>query len=87
MKPGERIAELVETRNMTRSLFEPSRRRLDQCADVLSVQEAADFFGVSLGRMRAAIADRQIRSFRIGRRVLVPRAALESIINAESEIR
>ncbi len=55
-------------------------RRIDECPDVLNVAETAVLLGVSRNLVWRAIARRQIRAVRIGRRVLVPRSALVALM-------
>ena len=47
---------------------------------VLSVKEAREQLGLSRGLMYEAIRNGQIPSIRIGRRILIPRAALERLL-------
>jgi excisionase family DNA binding protein len=44
--------------------------------DVLSVNEAADFMNVSPNSLRKALSQKEIASFRLGGRLLVPRRSL-----------
>jgi len=53
---------------------------------LLSVEEVAMHFGISILTAREAVASRQIPSVRIGKRDLIPRAALRRmLLNAGSE--
>lgn len=47
---------------------------------VLSVEEARKQLGLSRGLMYEAVRTGQIPSVRIGRRILIPRAALERLL-------
>jgi excisionase family DNA binding protein len=51
--------------------------------DLDRVNESAVATGLSLGSTNAAIRSGQIPSIRIGRRVFVPRLALEKFLNGE----
>ena len=55
-------------------------RRLDACPDVLTVAETAVLLGVSRNLVWRAVARHQVRTLRIGRRVLVPRSALRDLL-------
>jgi excisionase family DNA binding protein len=48
---------------------------------VLSVKEARGQLGLSRGLMYEALRTGQIPSIRIGRRILIPRAALERLLD------
>ena len=47
---------------------------------VLSVEEARKLLGISRGLMYEAVRTRQIPSIRIGRRILIPRAGLQQLL-------
>lgn len=47
--------------------------RLAELPEVLTVDQAAEYLGLSRNSAYAAVARREIRSVKIGRRVLVPR--------------
>ena len=47
---------------------------------VLSVEEARKLLGLSRGLMYEAVRSGQLPSVRIGRRILIPRAALERLL-------
>lgn len=47
---------------------------------VFSVEEARRLLGLSRGLMYQAIRNGQVPSIRIGRRILIPRAALERML-------
>lgn len=49
-----------------------------------SVEEARRLLGLSRGLMYEAVRTGQIPSLRIGRRILIPRAALEQLLNGSS---
>lgn len=49
---------------------------------VLTVSEAAKQLGLSRGLMYEAVRTNQIPSIRIGRRILIPRAALQRLLDA-----
>lgn len=49
----------------------------------LTVREAAKLLGLSKMTAYAAVREGQIPSLRIGRRVLVPRLALERLLDSE----
>ena len=51
---------------------------------VLSVEEARKQLGLSRGLMYEAIRRGQIPSIRIGRRILIPRAGLERLLEGAS---
>lgn len=51
----------------------------------MTVIEAARLLGISRGSCYEAIRAGQVPSIRIGRRVLVPRALLEAMINEPSD--
>lgn len=53
---------------------QPSERR-----PVFTVDELAKLWGVHSSTIRAAIADGSVPSFRCGRRILIPRAAIEKM--------
>jgi excisionase family DNA binding protein len=48
-----------------------------------SVQEVAQLLGISRGAAYEAVASGQIPSIRIGRRLLVPRASLNRLLNSD----
>jgi len=48
----------------------------------LDVDEAAELLGLSRDATYAAVAAKQIPSLRIGRRIVIPRAALERMLDA-----
>ena len=50
-------------------------------AKVLTVDEAAKLLRISRGSAYEAVARKEIPSIKIGRRILVPRAAIEALIN------
>lgn len=50
---------------------------------VLSPEEARKLLGLSRGSIYQALNSGQIPSLRIGRRILIPRARLEQLINGE----
>ena len=53
----------------------------DKARLVFSVEEARRKLGVSRGLMYEAIRTGQIPSIRLGRRILIPRAALERLLD------
>lgn len=53
---------------------------------VLSVEEARKLLGLSRGLMYEAVRSGQLPSVRIGRRILIPRAALKRLLE-EADIR
>ncbi len=54
--------------------------RLAELPEVLSVDQVADYLGLARNSAYAAVARGEIRSVRIGRRLIVPRSAIEQII-------
>lgn len=48
---------------------------------VYSVEEVATLLGMSKNPVYDAIRERQIPSIKIGRRILIPRAALEEMLS------
>lgn len=50
----------------------------------LSAKEAAELIGVHENTLRALIARGELRAVRVGRRVLVPRAALEHLLEGQN---
>jgi excisionase family DNA binding protein len=48
----------------------------------MDVDEAAKLLGLSRNATYAAVAAKQIPSLRIGRRIVIPRAALERMLEA-----
>ncbi len=52
---------------------------------VLSVKEARRQLGLSRGLMYEALRSGQIPSIRIGRRILIPRAALKRMLDRAAE--
>ena len=50
---------------------------------VLSVPEAAEVLGISRSTAYELVAAGELRSFRLGRRVLVPLPAIEALIEGE----
>ncbi len=58
----------------------PPVRRLEDLPDVLTVAETALFLRVSKNLVWRAIALGQIGVLRIGRRVLVPKSALNTLL-------
>ena len=53
---------------------------------VFSVEEARQRLGISRNLMYEAIRTGQIPSIRIGRRILVPRAALQRMLEKDSQL-
>lgn len=53
----------------------------------LSAHEVAEVLGVSLLTVRRRIADGTLPAVRIGRRIVVPRAALERWLDSEADAR
>lgn len=51
---------------------------------VMTVKEAAAALRLSLNATYAAIAADQIPSIRVGRKILVPRAAFERLLNGDA---
>ena len=63
-----------------------SQHKLDQLPDVLSVDDVAKFLRIGRSSVYEAIRRRQIKSMRIGRRILVPKAVLDDLLDvSESE--
>jgi len=52
----------------------------ENCRIVLTVEEAAQLLGLSRGSIYEAIRRGDIPSLRVGRRILVPRVALERLL-------
>lgn len=52
----------------------------------LTVEEAAELLGIGRGTAYEAVRLHQIPSVRVGRRILVPRAALMAMLGAASEL-
>jgi excisionase family DNA binding protein len=52
---------------------------------VLSVTEAADMLGISRGLAYELVARGELPSLRLGRRIVVPRRALETLLDAAVE--
>jgi len=50
----------------------------------LSVEEAGKMLGLSRGLMYEAVRTGQIPSIRVGRRILIPRLALERLLQDDS---
>ena len=50
---------------------------------VLSVTEAAGLLGISRGLAYELVARGELPSLRLGRRIVVPRGALEALLEAE----
>ena len=50
----------------------------------LSVEEAGKMLGLSRGLMYEAVRTGQIPSIRVGRRILIPRLALEHLLQDDS---
>lgn len=48
---------------------------------VLSVEQAGELLGLSRGLMYESVRSGQIPSLRIGRRILIPRAALQRLLD------
>ena len=46
-----------------------------------SVKEAAEALGVSEWKVREAIYHKQLRAIKLGRRTLIPREALDDLLN------
>jgi excisionase family DNA binding protein len=59
---------------------QPPGRRLSDLPDVLTVAEVATLLGVSRNLVWRAIAEGQIGTLRLGRRVLVPKAFLHALL-------
>jgi excisionase family DNA binding protein len=59
-----------------------SPKRLQGMGDVLSVQEAARILSVCKNSLYAAIERNEIPVVRIGRRILVPRIAIEQLLRS-----
>ena len=56
--------------------------RLADTADVLTVEQAAEFLHVSRGTAYEAVRAGQIPSVRVGRCIRIPRHALEQMLTA-----
>ena len=52
---------------------------------VYTCDEAAALLQVSQASIYAAVSRRELPSFKLGRRVLIPKAALESLLNVGRE--
>jgi excisionase family DNA binding protein len=63
------------------------RLRLADAPDVLSIKQAAAILGVSADLLYNAAAGGSLPVLRLGRRLLVPRAALEHLLERPSEVR
>ncbi len=50
--------------------------------ELLSVEQAAEFFGTSVRFPRRLIAERRIRFVRLGRLVRIPRSSLEQFVSS-----
>lgn len=58
---------------------------LADCPDVLTVPEAASILRLSRNGVYAAVQAGQLPVIRMGRRILVPRAALEQLLSVASK--
>jgi excisionase family DNA binding protein len=54
---------------------------------MLSIPQAAQLLGIGLSLCRGLITSGQLASVRLGRRVLIPRAAVERLARAQDESR
>jgi excisionase family DNA binding protein len=61
------------------------RTNLESPRATLTIAETANYIGLSLGSTKAAINRGEIPSVRIGRRVLVPREALNRLFSIGSQ--
>ncbi len=59
--------------------------RLADLPEVLSVDQVAEYLGLARNSAYAAVSRGEIRSVKIGRRVLVPRKALEELISPSAQ--
>lgn len=50
--------------------------------DTYSVEEAAERLGLSRNATYAAVTSKEIPAIRIGRRILIPKRAIENMLNA-----
>ncbi len=57
---------------------------MNQTRQVLTVTETADALGISRSLAYELIARNQIRSVRLGRRIVVPQAVIEEILGSAS---
>ena len=62
-----------------------SPRPLDELPDVLSVSEAAQVLRIGRNTAYECIRQGSIPSVRLGRRILVPRAALERLLAGDAQ--
>jgi|HubBroStandDraft_6_1064221.scaffolds.fasta_scaffold293832_1 excisionase family DNA binding protein len=51
----------------------------------LSIDEAARFLGISRSKFKELVRTRQLRSIRVGRRVLIPTESLDAYISKERD--
>ncbi len=51
----------------------------------MSVESAAKLLGIARGSMYQAVRRGEVPSVRIGRRIVIPRRALERLLSGESE--
>ncbi|MGH9212211.1 MAG: helix-turn-helix domain-containing protein [Acidimicrobiales bacterium] len=49
----------------------------------VSVDEAAEMLGVSPGLVYVMVRKKQLRAIRLGRRILIPRRAVEALVQAD----
>jgi excisionase family DNA binding protein len=55
---------------------------MEEKKSTLSAKEACEMLGISRGSLYQGIHSGEIPSFRVGRRYVIPRAALERILDA-----
>jgi excisionase family DNA binding protein len=58
----------------------------DDLPPILTVEQTAEVLGISRGLAFAAVRAGEIPHVRIGRRILVPRDALRSLLGAERAV-
>ncbi len=61
----------------------PSRRRLSELPDVLTVVEAAEVLRVSRNGVYEALRRHELDSIRLGRKIIIPKRALVALLGVE----
>ena len=80
MSELQRKEYLCTTKAQELKVLSPAQRR-----STLTVEEAAEILGLSRAFAYEAVTRGEIPSIRIGRRILVPKVALERLLNSADE--
>jgi excisionase family DNA binding protein len=80
--PAAIFQALLRIEQLLRNL---SARPVYHPKPTLSIDEAARFLGISRSKFKELVRTRQLRSIRVGRRVLIPTESLDAYISKERD--